>query len=102
MTLSPPRITLDKAGRIQPGMTKAEVEALLGPPRNESRHTAWELYLVKAVEAPFRFPRGVDQSRGDLHYWWASDEVYIRVSWDKDDKVLWHHYCELDVSLWRR
>jgi hypothetical protein len=71
-----PRLTRENLQRIQPGMRRAEVEAVLGPPGN------YQTRPTRAISPSIRSP-----------YWpgslsWASDEGWLEVWLDGDGGVL--------------
>jgi hypothetical protein len=74
----PDRITRENCDRIREGMTRAEVEAILGPPGD---YTTWPTDIT-------RWPRGTDWRMGDLFAEWRGDEGRILVLLDQDDGLV--------------
>lgn len=70
-------ITLENARRVQKGWTRGEVEALLGPPRDESS--------VPAVGGSWIQKGEPNVVKWD---WWTSDEVDLRLGFDRQGKVI--------------
>src|ERR1700722_20570398 len=71
-------ITIDAYKRIEVGMTRQQVEEILGGPyRNESAHQ-WELYHTN-WNTCLKATAGPDQ-------WWGPD-IIITISFDAQDKV---------------
>jgi hypothetical protein len=106
-----PRVTRENFDRIKEGMTRAEVEAILGPPGDySSGPTKWgplqihEKLITKSY--PWMSSRpGPDVSRRDS---WNEDEALISVSYFCGDVVVKDFVrCErepqppLDNLLWR-
>jgi hypothetical protein len=78
---SPPTlITMANAARIKPGMSRSQIEAILGPARDETgRDFIWRV-IPSDVEGLNVF---------DPVECWASDNLVIAVSFDRHDKVRW-------------
>ena len=80
----PPRISQASCDRIQPGMTRAEVEALLGAPPGDyetgRRGIVLDLY-----------GSGVLMREGRREEW-GGDEGFIQVGFDEDERVLWKRF----------
>jgi hypothetical protein len=73
-----PRITEANFERIKPGMSRAEVEAILGPPGD---------YRTQPVSPDFlSIPHKLSRPRHGV--FWHSDEVEISVEFDLDDDVV--------------
>jgi hypothetical protein len=73
-------ITRANADRIHPGMTLADVEAILGGPARD------ETTGAVAVDRPG--PLVFTAPMGRMIYSWQSDEVTIGVQVDNDDRVI--------------
>jgi hypothetical protein len=95
-----PQISAASARRIQKGMTAAEVEAILGPPRDEQspaeRHWLGRAeVLVHGGE--WRIPTRAAH--------WLQDEVRITVTYYADGRVAWVRMWPAgphDDRWWRR
>ena len=101
----PGRITPVNYARIQPGMSRAEVEAILGPPgdyrtRDSEQDTDLDLSDMAIVGSI------------DLHqaYIWASDQAVVLAAFDETEKFVGGgcvkpsgivHKGPLDNLLWR-
>jgi hypothetical protein len=73
-------ITRDNAERIQPGMTLAEVEAILeGPARDETGGRCWTTYISSTL-----FVHAIDAQE------WIGDECAVAV-WFHDGRVAFRH-----------
>jgi hypothetical protein len=84
----PTNTIADRAGRIWPGMSDRDVEAILGvPPGNYSaRHV---LHRSGVGYAPWERPGRVDL--------WRWDDDFVAVSYDADGTVKQLHYeCDSD------
>lgn len=72
-------ITWENVQRIQKGWTRAEVEALIGPLRDESKEGRG--YFLMQCEDP--------QNPSTSEGLWKSDEACIWLGFDRQDKVVW-------------
>jgi hypothetical protein len=73
-----PRITESNFDRLTPGMSRADVEGVLGPPGD---------YRTQPVSADlFTIPDKLSRPRD--HIYWQSDEVEICVEFDLVDDVV--------------
>jgi hypothetical protein len=80
----PNRLTLQNCQRIREGMSRAEVEAILGPPgdyRTGPTDIDGKVVPLKLVWVGEILP-----SDGDIAYW-SADEVYERVMFDPAGRV---------------
>ena len=99
----PNRITQENFGRIQKGMSRAEVEAILGPP-GDSR-TAPTTDPVFLGLTPMTYP----EEKTTLEFKWMGDSVLVMVNFGLNGTVTWKgqglvHKREqgpLDNLLWR-
>jgi hypothetical protein len=91
-------ITADNAAKIRPGMTLAEVEAILGGPARDESTGPLAADLGDETPADARQRRDAEEVAlmvfhfsawwdGTPH-WWQSDCVMVHVSMDRDGKVL--------------
>lgn len=71
------QITMKNAERIKIGMPLAEMEAILGPPRDETNHRGRDLYV------------GMNERRppSERYLLWKSDGVYVGVWLDANGIV---------------
>ncbi len=80
----PIRVTRENCGRVRQGMTRAEVEALLGPPGDyRTGPVDWDGGFVPLKLAPITMPW--ETSDNDAR--WAGDSAYIAVRFDPDGRV---------------
>jgi hypothetical protein len=117
------RVTLQNFNRIREGMSRAEVEAILGPPgdyRTICTETNCGLYQPPYLDCDLnRYAAGegkggywpLDDSSGDatsFYGTWFGDDGYINVQFVSDavdDKAFYHsvrkEMTSLDNLLWR-
>src|SRR4051812_37254575 len=77
----PPRITVENAARIQPGMTLAEVEAIFGVPPGtySTRELNYIIEDIKGDDAVLRSGKRV------CH--WSGDDAMVMIALSDDDTV---------------
>jgi hypothetical protein len=80
----PDRLTLQNYTRIEKGMSRADVEALMGPPGDHrTRPVPFDAGLVPRMEyLDYR------EASGDPALRWAGDEIYATVYFDSAGRVL--------------
>jgi hypothetical protein len=115
------RITRENFDRIREGMSRAEVEAFLGPPGDyrtghgetgfgESEVTGWNEDPPFRLDDALTWSRFPDQSPKDPSRWanWLSDSFVILIVIDESGQVILKHIgprrrtqSPLDDLLWR-
>ncbi len=80
----PIRITQASCARIQPGMTRTEVEAILGAPPGNYETGRGGIVLDL-------YGNGVLMREGRREEW-GGDEGFIQVGFDDNDTVLWTRF----------
>ena len=83
-------VTEASCGRIQPGMTRTEVEAILGGPPGDYETGKRGIVLD-------RYGNGVLMEEGRMEEW-GGDEGFLQIGFDENDSVLWTRF----VSAGRR
>lgn len=83
----PSTITQENADRIKEGMTRAEVEAVLGPARNETgrrffHYALWGNLVARTAYSPH----------------WVTEDLLVCVCLDKEERVI-AVYCQEKPSL---
>ncbi len=79
-----PRVTRENCGRIRQGMTRAEVEALLGPPGDyRTGPVDYDAGLVPIKTTPLTMPYASDDEVAR----WTGDGAYMAVQFDSDGRV---------------
>jgi hypothetical protein len=103
----PERFTRENCGRVEEGMTRAEVESLLGPPGDyRTGPSDYDAGLVPIRVAPITMP---PWETSDNDACWAGDSAYMAVRFDSAGRAhAW--YCvptskaaqsRLDDLVWR-
>jgi hypothetical protein len=87
----PMRVTAENYNRIKAGMTRAEVETILGGPPGDYATEA-TAFADRAYEYQIDLPRGEVVRASD----WRADTIIIRVAWDGD--VVKGTVCEPNKS----
>lgn len=83
------RITMENAARIKVGMTRADVEAILGPPRDESNQAT--------IPWVGRLQEGKDHT--SAHLIWKADGLYIEVGFNANGIVWWVNKFAYSVEI---
>jgi hypothetical protein len=105
----PQRITREKFDRIQDGMSRAEVEAILGPPGD---YTTGPLEMRDRLGSVVRFDAlggAIPATGGGVFARWAEDSAYAYVIFDAAGRVIARDFGPvrraeqgpLDSLLWR-
>lgn len=100
LRLSPSPINAASLDRIRPGMTRAEVEALLGGPPGDYRRRG-AVYDALAVVVPDGQPEA-DKYTSEGTEEWLGDRMLIAVRFDRGDRVELAYGVLPDPPAWYR
>jgi outer membrane protein assembly factor BamE (lipoprotein component of BamABCDE complex) len=93
-------ISAANLNKIRPGMSRGEVEALLGGPAGDYRR--WHVvYNAVGVVVPEGQPEA-DEYTSEGHEEWLGDEMYIAVKFDRAGRVESAHGLRLAPGPWYR
>jgi hypothetical protein len=94
VVLRPHRVTRENAARLHPGMTLADVTAILGPPGDYTTGQTAPDPDEKAYKKSLSFGQPDDLSSKWKE--WNSDEVWIRALFGPDETVVAAHIAPME------
>jgi hypothetical protein len=82
----PSRITRENFGRLKPGMTRADVEAILGPAGD---YQTGETEIDRSIRPIINYsPRVLESSAEDTLFWeWRSDTTVLLLGFDTEGRL---------------